>query len=82
MDMEQEQQHPHSHLFTLRRWEVALGEGNAEWRGRVQEIASGETTFFRDWPGLVATLSRLVAKPVPLHEAMPADLQRPDEDRA
>ena len=65
MDMEHERQHPHSHLFTLRLWEETLGEGKAEWRGRVQEIASGETAFFRDWPGLVATLTRLIAKSAP-----------------
>lgn len=58
----QPEQHPHSHLFTLRVWEEALGEGKAEWRGRVQEVASGETLFFRDWPGLIVTLQRLLAK--------------------
>ncbi len=59
--MEQEL-HPHSHLFTLRVWEEKLGEGKAEWRGRVLEVASGETLFFRDWPGLVATLQRMISK--------------------
>ncbi len=61
MNMEQEQ-HPHSHLFTLRVWEEALGEGKAEWRGRVHQVASGETLFFRDWAGLIATLRRMIAK--------------------
>ncbi len=61
MDTEQEQ-HPHSHLFALRVWEESLGEGNTEWRGRVQEVNSGETLFFRDWPGLIATLRRLIGK--------------------
>ncbi len=56
------EQHPQSHLFTLRIWEETLGEGNAEWRGRVQDVISGEALFFRDWPGLVATLQRLIAK--------------------
>ena len=63
MNTEQERQHPHAHLFTLRVWEEALGEGQAEWRGRVQEIVTGETAFFRDWPGLVTTLQRLTGKP-------------------
>ncbi len=62
MDTEQGRQHPQSHLFTLRLWEETLGEGEAEWRGRVQEVVTGETVFFRDWPGLVATLRRLVAR--------------------
>jgi len=59
--MELEQQHPQPHLFTLRIWEEDLGKGQAEWRGRVQNVASGDTAFFRDWPGLVSTLQRLVA---------------------
>ena len=80
MDMEHERQHPHSHLFTLRLWEESLGEGKAEWRGRVQEITSGETAFFRDWPGLVATLTRLVSGATPVREDMPAGPQHPDED--
>ncbi len=63
MESQPELQHPHSHRFTLRIWEEALGEGKAEWRGRVQEIDSGETAFFRDWPGLIATLTRMTGGP-------------------
>ncbi len=63
MDMQQEQQHPQAHRFILRLWQEPLGEDRLEWRGRVQEIASGETAFFRDWPGLIATLTRLTAWP-------------------
>jgi hypothetical protein len=63
MDTEQERQHPQAHLFTLRVWEETLGEDEAEWRGRVQALSSGETAFFRGWPGLVATLSRLLGHP-------------------
>lgn len=72
MDTEQEQ-HPHSHLFTLRVWEEKLGAGETEWRGRVQDVASGETLFFRDWPGLIATLRRLIAKPEVTREGSPGD---------
>jgi hypothetical protein len=82
MDIEHERQHPHSHLFTLRLWEEVLGEGKAEWRGRVQALASGETAFFRDWPGLVATLTRLIAKSAGAAEGVPAEAQRTDEDNA
>lgn len=59
------EEHPESHLFTLRVWQEALGEGKVEWRGRVQDIVTGETLFFRDWPGLVATLLRIMAKTAP-----------------
>ncbi len=58
--MEQEPQHPGSHLFTLRVWQEELGGGQAEWRGRAQDINSGAAAYFRDWPGLIAVLSRLL----------------------
>lgn len=73
MDTEQERRHPRLHLFTLRVWEEALGEGKAEWRGRVQEIGSGETAYFRDWPGLVATLTRLISESARLEERSVAE---------
>ncbi len=58
--MEQEPQHSRSHLFTVRVWQEELGGGKAEWRGRAQDIATGAAAYFRDWPGLIALLSRLV----------------------
>ena len=67
----QPEQHPQSYLFTLRVWEEGLGEGKAEWRGRVLEIAGGEALFFRDWPGLVAALERLIAKSAASRENSP-----------
>lgn len=63
MDLQQEQQHPHAHRFLLRLWQEPLEADKLEWRGRVQEIASGESAFFRDWPGLIAALTRLAAMP-------------------
>ena len=61
--MDQDQGHSRSHLFTLRLWEEELGGGQSELRGRVQAIASGEAAYFRDWPGLVAVLQRLLEAP-------------------
>ncbi len=61
--MEQEPQTTRSHLFTVRLWQEQLGGGQVEWRGRAQDIASGEAAYFRDWPGLIAVLSRLVETP-------------------
>jgi hypothetical protein len=46
----------HSHLFTVRMWPEALGDGRIEWRGRLQHVLSGETRSFRDWASLVACL--------------------------
>lgn len=43
-----------AHLFTLRIWSV---EGNPQqWRARLQDIQSGEVTFFKDWEGLISQL--------------------------
>lgn len=41
-----------SHLFTVRVWAEPLGDGQLEWRGRVQHVLSGERRYFRDWPAL------------------------------
>ncbi len=71
--MEHELQHPRSHLFTVRLWQEELGQGETEWRGRVQNVASGDTAYFRNWPGLVATLQRLVATTEPVCEDAPGD---------
>lgn len=61
--MEPEQAQPHSHLFMLRLWAETLGGGECEWRGRIQHIASGESVYFRDWPGLITVLQRMLEKP-------------------
>jgi hypothetical protein len=45
-----------SHLFTLRLWPEALGDGRVEWRGKVQHVLSGEAHYFRDWGALVGHL--------------------------
>jgi hypothetical protein len=71
--MEQEQLHPRPHLFTLRIWQEDLGKGEAEWRGRVQNVAGGETVFFRDWPGLISTLQRLMATTAGVCEEAPEE---------
>ncbi len=69
--MEQAQAHPRAHLFTLRIWLEELGEGNTEWRGRVQNVADGEIAFFRGWPGLVSTLQRMVTATAEVCEDAP-----------
>jgi len=56
--MESETQHPSSRLFTIRLWQEELGEGQTEWRGRAQDIATGSAKNFRDWPGLITFLTR------------------------
>lgn len=59
--MDQEQQQPRSHLFTVRLWLEELGNDQTEWRGKVQHVTSGEVRYFRDWPALIAFLQMLLS---------------------
>jgi hypothetical protein len=54
--METGREHVRSHLFLVRLWREDLGEGQMEWRGKVQHALSGEVRYFRDWPTLTALL--------------------------
>jgi hypothetical protein len=51
--------HPRSHLFTVRLWVEPLGDGQTEWRGKVQHVPSGEALYVRDWPTLQAFLEKM-----------------------
>jgi hypothetical protein len=51
-----------SHLFTLRLWPEALGEGQPEWRGKAQHVLSGEARYFRDWKAPVMFLEETMPK--------------------
>ena len=50
-----------SQLFTVRLWLEELGNGEVEWRGRVQHVTSGQWRYFREWPALVAALQEMLA---------------------
>jgi chemotaxis methyl-accepting protein methylase len=58
--MTQGQTHSRSHLFALRIWQEDLGDGQAEWRGQVRHVTSGETRYFRKWSALVALLQEVL----------------------
>ena len=47
-----------SHLFTLRMWREALGDGRVEVRGQVKHVPSSETIFFRQWSDLQSFVMR------------------------
>jgi hypothetical protein len=51
----------HSQLFMLRLWREDLGEGQLEWRGKVQHVTSGEAHYFRDWPALIACMQAMLS---------------------
>jgi hypothetical protein len=52
-----------SQLFMLRVWLEDLGNGQTEWRGKVQHVNSGEARYFHDWAILEAFVESLIGKP-------------------
>ncbi len=49
--------------FLIRLWPEELGNGEVEWRGKAQDIATGDSSYFRDWPGLVAAIRKALEMP-------------------
>ena len=49
-----------SPLFTLRAWQEDLGGGKVEWRGKIQDVKSGEIHYFRDWYTLIESLQEML----------------------
>ncbi len=47
-------------LFTLRFWNVTTGDGQSEWRGRLQSVRTGHVRYFRDWDTLIIHLSEML----------------------
>ena len=70
-----------SHLFTLRLWVEELGEGEQEWRVRLQNVASGEACYFRDWPTLVNLLLAMLPNSDAPHTTQP-DGECPEPERS
>lgn len=54
--MDQQPQKHRSQFFTVRVWQEDLGNGQGEWRGKVQHVLSGEASYFREWSTLIAFL--------------------------
>ena len=44
----------------LRMWREDLGNGQTDWRGKVQHVNTGEARYFRDWPILESFVERLL----------------------
>ncbi len=49
-----------SPLFTLRIWQEELGNGEIEWRGKLQDVTSSDSHYFRDWYTLIESLQALL----------------------
>ena len=67
--MDTPDQHPCSHLFSVRVWQEEVGQNQTEWRGKVQLITNRNVHNFRGWEGsvplLVTMLSELEILPEP-----------------
>jgi hypothetical protein len=57
--MEKPYQGPNSHLFTLRLWREEVATGQIEWRGKVQQVSTGEAHYFREWEVLISHLIQM-----------------------
>jgi hypothetical protein len=49
-----------STLFLVRLWAHETGDGQSEWRGKVQHIVSGEARPFHDWAALEAAMIEML----------------------
>ena len=63
-------------MFLLRVWAEQGSEGEVVWRGRVQQIVSGETHSFETWSMLIELLLRMLLAT----EATPGESALPRED--
>jgi hypothetical protein len=60
--MDTPDQHPRSHLFTVRMWQEEIGHDQTEWRGKVQLITDGNVRYFRGWEALVPLLLTMLSE--------------------
>lgn len=60
--MDRYYQNHDSQFFTVRVWQEELGNGQTEWRGKVQHVQSGEVRYFREWSTLVAALLKMLSE--------------------
>ena len=67
--MEKTDQHPRSHLFTVRVWQEEVGQDLREWRGKVQLITDGNVRYFRGWEELVPLLLSMLSEVETLSES-------------
>ena len=62
MSMDTPDQHPRSHLFTVRVWQEEVGHDQTEWRGKVHLITDGNVRYFRGWEGLAPLLVTMLSE--------------------
>jgi hypothetical protein len=62
MSMDKPDQHPRSHLFTVRVWQEEVGHDQTEWRGKVHLITTGNVRYFRGKEALAPLLLIMLSK--------------------
>jgi hypothetical protein len=58
--MTEDQGRYRKHLFSVRVWLENSGDGQMEWRGKVQYVPNGEVRYFRGWPSLAAMMQAML----------------------
>ena len=61
MNSTDQQDNQPSQLFTIRVWTEPLSHNQAELRGEVRHVLTGETRYFREWPALIAYVTGRLA---------------------
>jgi len=56
-------------LFTIKLWQEALTEKQTEWRGKIQHIGSGDSSYFRDLSKMMDFITRRLSGLVSIQEA-------------
>ncbi len=63
MDANQERRlYPKTHLFAIRLWVEAFGDGQSELRMQVKHVISGDTRYFREWSALESYLNEKIQR--------------------
>jgi len=62
MSTEKRDQHPRSHLFTVRVWQETVDNDQTEWRGKVHLITTRNVRYFRGWEGLGPLLVTMLSE--------------------
>ena len=63
----------YSYLFSVRLWREGRDDSNAELRGEVRHVLSGETRYFREWKALTTYLADKVNE---LEGMQPRDVEQ------
>lgn len=69
---------PKADLFELQMGLIDIGNGQAIWGGRLQNVNNGEKRFFKGWSGLAANLQDMLTPAAQL-EVLQALIRRKQE---